>query len=398
MLETSFLRKLTIGVFIVAALLGLAYGTTLLMASRAEQQLDAAWSRLDHERPFVPRTPVPVANGVAWKLQSLGPELGVSMGPAGPASLPPAREPAKAFDACREAMSSWLNAQLERPAASIEPPPPAVAAYLDLYGDRIDAVARLLVAEGKPLWPVSAKVELDQPMPNMATSLQLARILVASSLAAESRGDHDRAARCQEASWRLAEGLLSRPELISQLLGIAAARQISGVQRKLDMPLPAWFSELATFDYEGALVSSMHEDSVAVGDMLRAQGSLEATGLGPGGSGISGRLLRLVWSSALKPAVRRAVAKGWTEAVDDVARLRHANPCEASEVGSARRPAEELSIPLFGSEAVADLRAPYMRVSSLRAQNRRNADRGPRAGARPLARRSRSDWSWSCRE
>src|SRR5213075_750156 len=63
------------------------------------------------------------------------------------------------------------------------------------------------------------------------------------------------------ANWLLAQPLLRRPELISQLVGLAGVRMTNAAAAKMPLPVPSWFNELQSFDYRHAFVGSYQNEA-----------------------------------------------------------------------------------------------------------------------------------------
>lgn len=143
-------------------------------------------------------------------------------------------------------MATWLKTQHEEPNDEIAPLPADAGAWLNGRRAELDAVARHLVTAEIPRWPMShQRPRSEQPLPNLLSHMKLARLLSVAALDAEAGGDHGRAWMLQHAAWKLAQGLNTRPELISQLIGVASVRLIAATARKLEPSVPAWFSEVA---------------------------------------------------------------------------------------------------------------------------------------------------------
>jgi hypothetical protein len=169
-----------------------------------------------------------LALGVDWRSDSSSPEDH------------PAKEDLEAY--AQAQFGSWLDAQIRTSDDSIASPP----ARLKEYFERRDAiVARLTgsLVRDVPDWgfdihkkPISSDLTLVA---------RLSRIVLSAALSEERSERHVEAARLLEASWSLYQSVVSRPELISQLIGIAIAKLHIGVLRKMAEPPFEWLDRMA---------------------------------------------------------------------------------------------------------------------------------------------------------
>jgi hypothetical protein len=239
------MKKLLLVIVVLVALVWFAgarfLNTTALTAGSARwpNNLGTANDIAHH----FPRLPM---NEAATRVAELSKPLGVQFDerPAGITSL---RAP--------------LNAYLARAVAGvnddIDAPPPAVAAWLAQHGNELRAVQQQLVAQDPPQWPVDAEALLDAPIPRLLAHMDLFRLLAVDALEQRRAGNDAVAWDDLHASWKLSQGLLTRPELISQLIAIAGTRLANGVAAKLSAPTPAWRHELSSFDFGAAAVAAL---------------------------------------------------------------------------------------------------------------------------------------------
>jgi len=164
------------------------------------------------------------------------------------------------YDAANTALRGYLDAQLARPSSVIDPPPPALAAYLANHRDAIDAVRAHLLS-GAPIgWKTQLSKGYDMPLPNLLGHMKLARLFVADALL-KARANDAGAWDDLHALWLLDGGLRTRPELISQLISLAIARMTNAAAAKLPPSEPAWLGEVRAVDYRRSLVASLQSDA-----------------------------------------------------------------------------------------------------------------------------------------
>jgi hypothetical protein len=161
----------------------------------------------------------------------------------------------------RPAMSQHLAHVISTDGDAVDAPPAPLAQWLTQHAADIRALQQQLVTHDAPQWAVDADTLVEAPMPRLVSQMDLFRVFALDALEQHRAGNDALAWEDQHASWKLAQGLAARPELISQLIGIAGARLANGVAAKLSAPAPAWRSELASFDFGNAAVASLAYDA-----------------------------------------------------------------------------------------------------------------------------------------
>ncbi len=118
----------------------------------------------------------------------------------------------------------------------------------------------MLLRDADLHWEMDVSRGFAGPRPNLIGHMRLARLLVARTLIEARRGEVETALQTLEAAWRLVESLSARPELISQLIVLAAARLEVGALRKLDTPAYGWADRLRDGHlFSGFLVAFQNE-------------------------------------------------------------------------------------------------------------------------------------------
>lgn len=163
----------------------------------------------------------------------------------------------------KTAITEYVKAEQGRADGSIAAPPPLVTSFLAAHEKEIDALRDHLLRDETIAWETDASRGLDAPIPYLLAHMQIARILAARALD-RGRANDARAWDDLHAMWRLAEGLKSRPEMISQLIVLWMARSINGVAWKLPPADLAWFRDLQHVDHRQLLLASSQYDAWAV--------------------------------------------------------------------------------------------------------------------------------------
>ncbi|MEO8190614.1 MAG: hypothetical protein ABI682_09735 [Acidobacteriota bacterium] len=138
------------------------------------------------------------------------------------------------------AAAQFLERELQISDERIGALAPELERFLKDQEGALSAIESLLLGSSPVVWEVNVDLGHDAVMPNMLGQVQLGRLLVVKALL-EARTDSPEAAlRTLEASWRLTEELLARPELISQLIAAALGKAQVGALRKIDAPAFGW--------------------------------------------------------------------------------------------------------------------------------------------------------------
>lgn len=323
------MKKAAIAVGLFVVLVVLTYCGVIAIAERGRETIAARWRTLEPDETFAAKFP-PVAekNDVAERLEAAAIPLGIGLMPKLEMDrLGQDAIDAKPFVEVRTAANSWVKKEVESIGDSIGAPPDKVTRYLSERRKGIDDVLAILDEGKAPLWPVVKEgPPALRPIPNYSAQMHLSRILSAAALDAQRNGDGARAWRCERALWTLAKGALSRPELISQLIGVAIVRGVAGVSRKLDGPLPSWFDELQEFDFHRSMLDSCRAEWNASEEtifddefieQLRTDAKSEHADLG-----------HIVRDLAMRPLIRWGTMEMERATVDELLKIAKAEPCD----------------------------------------------------------------------
>jgi hypothetical protein len=322
----------TIG-FLVLALLGAALvwlGAGSLKAARRERAAEAAW-----EASFGPlgdltaRFPAHPTNETARAVEEAARTLGIEMRPRGeqPADDESSRPKKTEWDGVRAPLEKWADAQAAKAEGLPEPPPAPVASFFASNTPVLDAIERTLLAGPVPEWAVDVSKLYAAPVPNLSGQMQLARVLVGRAEARAAAKDA-RAEESLRAAFALSGSLRGRPEIVSQLVSIAATRLELAAARRIPVDAVAWRERLKTLDPRAGMLVAWKREAWVQHEAAKRlrEGRLRA---GP----LSGRAAALLGSwrdrvasaayldawraaaeAAAKSAVEDAEAKGLTEA------------------------------------------------------------------------------------
>ncbi|MGK2858421.1 MAG: hypothetical protein ACSLFQ_14570 [Thermoanaerobaculia bacterium] len=322
------MKKVLFVVALIVAVVILTYTIVIVLADSGREEIAERWRTLESDEAHAVKYPaVPEKNEAAAKLEAAAIPLGISMTPRVESErLGEVTVNSKEFDEFKRAVTDWTTEVIESVDDGIAPLPPGVGEYLRAHRAEIDAIAELIATEGTPLWPMHVEGYAQlRPLPNLLGQMNLGRVLAAASLEAQLAGEPARAWRYQQAQWSVAKGSLSRPEVISQLIGIALARRVAGLGRKLDGPAPEWFAEMERFDFHRAMLDACRGEWTGTSEATFDDSFLEE--LRASAQSEHANLFRIVGSLAARPFVAWGITAMERVTVEELLRLEKADPC-----------------------------------------------------------------------
>jgi hypothetical protein len=190
----------------------------------------------------------------------------------------PSPEAKASLQAVSGMIGQFLDRELKTPEERIGPLPPRMESYLEEHDDAASALESTLVRQTDLRWEMDVSQGPNAPIPNLGGILRLQRFLGARALAKARRGETDAALQTLEAAWRLNEAVSARPELISQLIAVAAAKIPVGILRKLDTPAYGWADRLRSGDLFSAYLASFQNQVWFLADVRDLTGEAGAYG------------------------------------------------------------------------------------------------------------------------
>jgi hypothetical protein len=246
--ETGVRRSLLAGVAVVAAAAAGLVGINA-MAARREARLAQEWTAIDPgSADFRARLPRSGPNAAALELEGAAAELGIDMAPADmPGRARPSEQALAAFRETARSNGDYLSRQILKEDDTIEPPSEATRKFLSEHSTPLAGLESRVMASGPPEWEIDVAKTQESPVPNLLGHLTLQRLLLVRALEEIRAGDHAAALRTLETSWRIAESLRRRPEMITHLIATSFAKLQAGVLRKTEAPPAAWRERLNPF-------------------------------------------------------------------------------------------------------------------------------------------------------
>ena len=226
-------------------------GGATVWAGQKEGRALAAWGPggLDNAVAAYPKKET---NAAAVALEKAVLPLGIDLRPRGaePFDDPAGKdkESKGEWPRVRGDLTKWVTGEAERPEASVEPPPPAVAAFLAGHASEIGAIETSLVSGTAPDWAQDPSLLFAAPAPSLAGHLQLHTVLLGHALARAAAGDIPGADRALVASWNLAGPPRARVDIPARSIAFIATHLELGVLRKLATDPAPWRTRIASLD------------------------------------------------------------------------------------------------------------------------------------------------------
>jgi hypothetical protein len=247
-------KAIYIAVIVAATGYGLLWALNLGMRSRLNRRdwPDGLGTLLNAEKHF----PDAEETLAAVALMRLTPSLGIDTTPR--TKVMDARPTLP--DAVKKAFGDYDKAELESARFEITAPPAIVSEYLQQHDTELNAVRDHVLTGGPIGWKVRFHDGFAAPLPNLLGDMLLAKVFVARSFVKAKVSDPS-AWDDLRTVWLLNRGLWQRPELISQLIALAATRMVNGAAAKMPLPAPAWLGEMRSYDYRFAFLASQQAEA-----------------------------------------------------------------------------------------------------------------------------------------
>lgn len=305
------------------------------------------------------RYPPAPASAAAVRLSDLADEAAIDLTPRDMrAGSPPPRPRG------RVELRDYVSRQLQRANLAIDPAPDPIARDLSEHKAQIEAMRALILTGELLAWAQDIEAGPAAPLPRLSGHMDLTRVFVANALDRARRGD-PAAWDDLRAVWMLNRNLLERPEIISNLIGVATARMVNAAARKMPLPAPEWLGELQRYDYRRAMLAAHQAEAWGMAGRMQAETGSDADPNDPS----SGALAR-VRDTLLAPYTRLCTIdefERWRRMAIDLASRAE---CDLDRAAIEKRRRD--SIPWWNAPArqvpVTNLASTWQRVFRVRAE------------------------------
>jgi hypothetical protein len=193
----------------------------------------------------------------------------------------------------------YLDRQLAIPADTIEAPSQEMLEYLRAHQTDLEALYARTLENDPPIWDIDIRRGFGAPVPNLLFQSQVHGVIALDILEKSRQGRDREALQAFEASWKIAESLRQRPELISQWISLLVMNRQAAVLRKMRSVPVEWQNRVSNASLITAFSEATRLDAVTFAEGLAE--SKVPTQLGGGGWAdyfldypLSGPLRRLI--------------------------------------------------------------------------------------------------------
>lgn len=281
------LRKLR---FVLFATLAVALTTTAFgrhrMHSYVERTADPLERKLAMEGVDPELFPRSENNATVLKLMELALDLGIVLqtreSESGWVVAPDDNDLLVLVNRRSRELEGWTN---DSPTAGSE----ELASLSRRLAQPVDQIVDLVLTAPVPVWISDTSAGFGAPVPNLVAQIQLQRVLCVAAELALGEGEPALAERRLEASWRLNEAILARPELIAQLVGQAIVKEQQPVVRRLpSSSADRWIRRLESLALADGVVRSLRFEAWVL--LHLAENPAELEKLADGGLSFFGNL------------------------------------------------------------------------------------------------------------
>lgn len=232
--------------------------------SGREAKIDRQWAAmvraLDRFEQEFPRAR---ANAAARALEDIASHLGIDLATRGARNRSrPSKVQRQEFQAIARELDEYVRREAVRPDDQIEEPPEAVQSFFASRAEQVAAIRISLLRPEAPQWEVNVRAGPRAPVLNIQGQLNLQKVLIGAALLESARGRAQEGEDSLEASWRLNQVVLARPELMGQILGIAVSQLQAGILRKLPVSPAEWADRLRKQDLRSRVFSSLDNEAM----------------------------------------------------------------------------------------------------------------------------------------
>jgi hypothetical protein len=138
---------------------------------------------------------------------------------------------------------------MERPFPAMEAPPDKLIAYLKAHADDFSELRVILNQGTVPQWEFKPSQDDIAPPDNIASHIQLFKLVVSEGMMNVARGDFAESERVISGLARLNSSLPDRPDVVRVLIGIAEWRMLTAMLRKIPVSDSDWSEAVSRRDW-----------------------------------------------------------------------------------------------------------------------------------------------------
>lgn len=170
-------------------------------------------------------------------------------------------EDADAYKAIELLLREFLKKQAATPSGTLDDIPPELKQYLDDYSTQLRAIQTHLLEQPIPEWDLTYEYMVDPhyPFPGFFNIRSVQELLLLSALDYHHQQESTEMIATLEASWRLNQALLQRPDLNAQLSISTVADYQAGLLRHLNDVPEIWINRLEQQQQQSVITAHTFE-------------------------------------------------------------------------------------------------------------------------------------------
>jgi hypothetical protein len=162
----------------------------------------------------------------------------------------------------------YLDRQLAKPEDTIEAPSQEMLEYLKAHQTDLEALYNRTLENDPPIWDIDIKRGFGAPVPNLLFQRQVHGVIALDILEKRRQGRDGEALKAFEASWKIAESLRQRPELISQWISLLVMNRQAAVLRKMRSVPAEWQNRVSNASLMTTFSEATRLDAVSFAEGL----------------------------------------------------------------------------------------------------------------------------------
>ena len=143
-------------------------------------------------------------------------------------------------------LTQFIQMQAAKASEPLSDLPPHLATYLQLAKPKLNKIQTHLLESELPVWEmdVAQMSEQNYPFPSLANTANVQKLLLLTAIDSHRRGQYLEMQASLEASWRLNQAIVRRPDLVSQVSASAISSYQTGLLRHLSNVPSQWQARL----------------------------------------------------------------------------------------------------------------------------------------------------------
>ncbi|MCI0447983.1 hypothetical protein L0244_32640 [bacterium] len=316
-------RRIFLVLAVLILLLSLVWSAILISNSIKEKRVSERWAKeFVSLESFPDRFPTRKANQSALELEKLSAQLGIDLAPKNSANRSrPSIAQQKAYKSLSKEIKPLLNKRLIEGISTDFKISDELQKFLATNESKLNEIVEYVLHNEAPLWEIDLTKRYKAPFPNLLGHVTLQHLLNFRASLLFQQYKETEAQKTLEASWKINQDLLQRPETISYLIGIVVLRIQVGNLRQLPAEYATWHSRMIDSKIHNQLWSVMEGEVWAM-----VKGAKEGVLLDQGNE------KRTVINQILAPYVR-SMTLDWAEVMlQFITDLKTRDPCSPKKV------------------------------------------------------------------